>query len=259
MPKGVRGAKKSSGRKAPYKKADPLFPSKPRNYRVGGDIQHKRNLSRFVKWPRYVRIQRQRKILQTRLKVPPSINQFKRGLGRDQLNELRSLLTKYTPLSKKEKQAEREEAAKNLGAGGSAHVDNTIYTHFGLNHVTHLVEKKKAKLVVIAGDVDPIELVVWMPALCRKMEVPYCIVQSKALLGSLVNQKNATCIALTGVRKEDTQKFQKLQGMCKSQYNDNVEALRQWGGGIMGAKTRTKLRKREEIKLAAKNMKAAMV
>jgi large subunit ribosomal protein L7Ae len=34
---------------------------------------------------------------------------------------------------------------------------------FGLNHVTTLVENKAAKLVVIAGDVDPIELVLWLP------------------------------------------------------------------------------------------------
>ena len=82
QPKGPRG-KSGGGRKAPYK-ADPLFPSNARNYRVGNDIQHKRNLSRFVKWPRYVRLQRQKKILQTRLKVPPSINQFNRSLRRDQ-------------------------------------------------------------------------------------------------------------------------------------------------------------------------------
>merc|ERR1711862_209382 len=92
---------------------------------------------------------------------------------------------------------------------------------------THLIEKKGAKLVAIAADVDPIELVVWLPALCRKMEVPYVIVGSKALLGSLV-KKNATCVALTGVRREDLQKFQKLQSTCKSQFNDNAEALRTW-------------------------------
>ena len=48
---------------------------------------------------------------------------------------------------------------------------------FGLNHITHLVETGKAKLVVIAHDVDPIELVVWLPAVCRKMDVPYIIVK----------------------------------------------------------------------------------
>merc|ERR1711908_137579 len=126
---------------------------------------------------------------------------------------------------------------------------------FGLKHVTALIEEKKAKLVVIAADVDPIELVVWLPALCRKMEVPYAIVRSKSLLGSLVNQKNATCLALTAVRKEDSQQLSRLQSIFKSQFNDNTEALRQWGGGVMGLKTRTKLRLREELKLAAKNQK----
>merc|ERR1712025_660619 len=159
---------------------------------------------------------------------------------------------KYKPLTKK---AKAEALAKEAEGGDAA---SNIYTQFGLNHVTHLVEKKKAKLVVIAADVDPIELVVWLPALCRKMEVPYCIVRSKALLGTLVNQKNATCVALSAVNKEDQQKFAKIQSMCKGQFNDNVEALRQWGGGIMGLKTHTKLRLREEIKLAAKNVKNAM-
>jgi large subunit ribosomal protein L7Ae len=60
---------------------------------------------------------------------------------------------------------------------------------FGLNHVTTLIEQKKAKLVVIAHDVDPIELVLWMPHLCRSMEVPYCFVKGKARLGVLTGQK----------------------------------------------------------------------
>ena len=34
---------------------------------------------------------------------------------------------------------------------------------YGLNHVTKLIETRAAKLVVIAHDVDPIELVVWLP------------------------------------------------------------------------------------------------
>ena len=49
---------------------------------------------------------------------------------------------------------------------------------FGLNHVTTLVETKKAKLVLIAYDVDPIELVVWLPQLCRRQEVPFAFVKS---------------------------------------------------------------------------------
>ena len=41
---------------APEKRQDPLFQATPRNFRVGGDIRPTRDLSRFVKWPRYVRL-----------------------------------------------------------------------------------------------------------------------------------------------------------------------------------------------------------
>jgi hypothetical protein len=43
---------------------------------IGGDVRVKTDVSRFVAWPKYVRLQRQRKILYERLKVPPAINQF---------------------------------------------------------------------------------------------------------------------------------------------------------------------------------------
>ena len=53
---------------------------------------------------------------------------------------------------------------------------------YGLNHITSLVEAGKAQLVCIAHDVDPIELVIWLPALCRKMNIPYVIVKARAAL-----------------------------------------------------------------------------
>ena len=58
-----------------------------------------------------------------------------------------------------------------------------------MNHVVSLIENKKAKLVLIANDVDPIELVVFLPALCKKMGVPYAIVKGKARLGTLVHKR----------------------------------------------------------------------
>lgn len=81
---------------------------------------------------------------------------------------------------------------------------------FGLNHITTLIESKKAKLVIIAHDVDPVELVVWLPALCRKMDIPYCIVKGKARLGTLVHKKTATALAITEVTKEDAHKLEQL-------------------------------------------------
>ena len=40
-----------------------------------------------------------------------------------------------------------------------------IYLKSGFNHVTYLIEQKRAKLVLIAADVDPIETVVFLPSL----------------------------------------------------------------------------------------------
>ena len=69
----------------------------------------------------------------------------------------------------------------------------------GVNDVTTLIEKKKAQLVVIANDVDPIEMVMFLPALCRKMGVPYCIVKNKSRLGRVCRRKTTSCIAITQV------------------------------------------------------------
>merc|ERR1712196_231808 len=114
---------------------------------------------------------------------------------------------------------------------------------FGLKHVTQLIEDKKAKIVLIAHDVDPIELVIWLPALCRKMDVPFAIVKGKARLGTLTNQKTCAVVALTKVNKEDEGALKKLQDNFKTS-NEVVE--RKWGGGIMGLKTVRKLEIRQK-------------
>ena len=67
--------------------------------------------------------------------------------------------------------------AEAKSSGSSVEKKKPVVVKFGINHITALVEAGKAQLVVIAHDVDPIELVVWLPALCRKMNVPYVIVK----------------------------------------------------------------------------------
>lgn len=244
--------------KATKKEENSLFERRPRNFSIGNHIQPKRDLTRYVKWPQYVRLQRQRAILKKRLKVPPAINQFSRCLDKNTATLAFRLLSKYRPESKVEKKQRLREmaAAKVEGKDTAAATKKPIMIKFGLNHVTALVEAKKAQLVLIAHDVDPIELVVWMPALCRKMGIPYAIVKSKSRLGALVHKKTASCLAVTEVRPEHKQDLAALVQAVKANYNDKAEEIRkQWGGGIMGAKSQAMMAKRAALHAKAAELR----
>jgi len=164
--------------------------------------------------------------------------------------QLFKLLHKYRP----ETRVERKERLKSIAQKKSEGQEVTqgkkpVVLKYGINHVTNLVEQKKAQLVVIAHDVDPIELVIFLPALCRKMNVPYCIIKGKARLGRLVHKKTATAVALTGVRKEDNSTMNNLLDAVRTNYNERYDEIRKrWGGGIMGAKAQAAKAKIEKIK-----------
>merc|ERR1712167_285304 len=143
-----------------------------------------------------------------------------------------------------EDKAQKKERMKAMGEKKEAGGDDddakkkTVMIKYGINHISKLCEQKKAQLVVIAHDVEPIELVIWLPAVCRKMDIPYCIVKAKSRLGALVHQKTATAVALTSVRPEDRHDFSQLVTAIRQQYNENAKQIeRTWGGGIMGSKS----------------------
>jgi large subunit ribosomal protein L7Ae len=71
-----------------------LFNATPKSFAIGNCVQPVRNLSRYVKWPKYVRLQRQRTILYDRLKTPPSIAQFTRTLDKASAAEIFKMLDK---------------------------------------------------------------------------------------------------------------------------------------------------------------------
>ncbi len=56
----------------------------------------------------------------------------------------------------------------------------------GTNETTKAIERGQAKLVVIAEDVDPPEVVAHIPILCEERKIPYVFVPSKDKLGSSV-------------------------------------------------------------------------
>ncbi|CAD7672215.1 unnamed protein product [Nyctereutes procyonoides] len=200
MPKGkkVKGKKVALApavvKKQEAKKVvNPLFWKRPKNFGIGQDIQPKRDLAQFVKWPCYIRLQ---------------------------TTQLLKLAYKHRPETKQEKkqrllaQAEKKPAA-------------------GVNTVTTLVENKKAQLVRITHDVDPIELVVFLPALCHKMWFSYCIIKGKARLECLVHRKTYTTVTFTQVNSEGKGAWAKLVKSIRTNYNDRYDKIRcHWGGNI---------------------------
>jgi len=236
------GASKKAVAAAP----NPLFTAKKRSFGIGGDIPGKRDLGRFVKWPKYVRLQRQQRVLYKRLKIPPAINQFTSCLDKNGATELFRLLAKYRPEDRAAKKARLLAQAESKDAKGAPQGDKPVMVKYGLNHVVGLIENKKAKMVCIAHDVEPIELVVFLPALCRKFDVPYCIVKSKSRLGQVVHKKTATCLAITDLRPADVSSFGKLKESIFTNFNSrHAELNKRWGGGIMGMKTVHKVKQYE--------------
>ncbi|OBA19394.1 L30e-like protein [Metschnikowia bicuspidata var. bicuspidata NRRL YB-4993] len=245
-------ATKSESSKAPK---NPLFETTPKNYGIGQSIQPKRNLTRYVKWPQYVRLQRQKKILNMRLKVPPAIAQFQNVLDKNTATQTFKLFNKYRPETAAEKKDRLTKEAAAIAEGKKAFDVSAkpVVVKYGLNHVVSLIENKKAKLVLIANDVDPIELVIFLPALCRKMGVPYAIVKGKARLGTLVHKKTSSVAALTEVAAADEADLAKLVSTINANFIEKYEDSRKhWGGGIMGKKHNDKvIKKAKQMDVAA--------
>ena len=73
--------------------------------------------------------------------------------------QLFKLLHKYRPETKVQKRERLRAVAQKKSEGGDVTPGKKAITiKYGINHITTLVEQKKAQLVVIAHDVDPIEV-----------------------------------------------------------------------------------------------------
>lgn len=71
-----------------------------------------------------------------------------------------------------DKASEALETAKNTGKVAK-----------GTNEVTKFLERSNAKLVVVAEDVDPEEIVAHIPLLAEEKEIPYVYVPTKEEVG----------------------------------------------------------------------------
>ncbi len=75
----------------------------------------------------------------------------------------------------------------------------------GTNEVTKAIERNEAKIVVIAEDVNPPEVVAHLPYLCDEKNVPYVYVSSKDELGQRIGITSAASVAIIDFGKSESE------------------------------------------------------
>jgi hypothetical protein len=77
LPDIIKKGAVDGGKKLKTKRVKSLhIEARQRKFHIGGDLKPNRGLSRMVKWPAYIRLQRRKKIMYERLKIPAMVNQF---------------------------------------------------------------------------------------------------------------------------------------------------------------------------------------
>jgi len=84
----------------------------------------------------------------------------------------------------------------------------------GTNEVTKMIEKGKAKLVVVAQDVSPKEIVMHIPMLCKEKKILCIEVASKEELGAAAGMPVGTsAVAIT----EEGEAKEVIESLAKSE------------------------------------------
>ena len=86
----------------------------------------------------------------------------------------------------------------------------------GANEVTKAVERGNAKLVVLAKDVQPEEIVAHIPIICEEKGIPYGYVSTKEELGKAIGLEvptSAVAVIVEGDANELKELVEKLNGL----------------------------------------------
>jgi len=96
---------------------------------------------------------------------------------------------------------------------------DTGRTKKGINEATKSIERGIARLVVVAEDVEPQEVIMYLPGLCDDKKAPYIFVKSKADLGNAAGIERPTAavaIIVEGKAKELVDDLvEKINGLRK--------------------------------------------
>jgi len=81
----------------------------------------------------------------------------------------------------------------------------------GMNECTKAIERGIAKMVIIAGDISPAEIVMHLPKIAQEKKVPYVFVNTKTDLGKAANIKvGCSALAFLEIPKDSEGDFKDI-------------------------------------------------
>lgn len=102
----------------------------------------------------------------------------------------------------------------------------------GVKEVSKAIRKGEKGLVVIAGDISPLDVISHLPVLCEDNDVPYIFVPSKEKLGEASATKRPTSVSMVvlgGKNKDDkaAEDYKELYEECTSQTKKLVSTMKE--------------------------------
>ncbi|HOZ35532.1 MAG TPA: 50S ribosomal protein L7Ae [archaeon] len=139
------------------------------------------------------------------------------------------------------------EDLKNLQADVVSKISKSGKIKVGINEVTKMVERNTAKLVLIAEDITPAEIVMHLPIICKEKNIAFSYVSTKEELGKIsgINAK-ASAIAIVD------------EGVLKKEFSALISKIEELSGGKSKAEDKPKpaekkpVAKKEEPKVEKK-------
>ena len=112
------------------------------------------------------------------------------------------------------------EELKNLQADVVSKISKSGKVKVGINEVTKMVERNTAKLVLIAEDITPAEIVMHLPVICKEKNIAFSYVSTKEELGKIsgINAK-ASAIAVVD------------EGVLKKEFSALISKIEELSGG----------------------------
>ncbi|OAG32788.1 large subunit ribosomal protein L7Ae [Nematocida sp. ERTm5] len=187
----------------------------PKNKR-GTGLKHTADIAKREVEAQNRLISKKKVALENALKCPPALNQFRQKMPEDIKDKIKEIFLRYKPENEEEKK-------ERISSGNDKASKKSVI--FGIRQIVKSIERKKAKLVLIGNDVDPIVVVLFLPSLCKKMGVSYAIYGSKSELGAFVGRKNAACVAI-----EDVPGVEEVCTDVNEIFSDKyAENMKKWG------------------------------